>query len=33
VVLDGIKAGDKVVVTGTQFLIDGIPVIPQETKS
>jgi len=33
VVLDGIKAGDKVVVTGTQFLIDGIPVVPQETKS
>jgi RND family efflux transporter MFP subunit len=33
VVLDGIKPGDKVVVTGTQFLIDGIPVIPQETKS
>ena len=33
VVLDGIKAGDKVVVTGTQFLIDGIPVIPQETTS
>lgn len=33
VVLDGIKAGDKVVVTGTQFLIDGIPVIPQETSS
>jgi RND family efflux transporter MFP subunit len=33
VVLDGIKAGDKVVVTGTQFLIDGVPVIPQETKS
>ncbi|HWZ82602.1 MAG TPA: efflux RND transporter periplasmic adaptor subunit [Terriglobales bacterium] len=32
VVLDGIKAGDKVVVTGTQFLIDGIPVAPQETK-
>jgi RND family efflux transporter MFP subunit len=31
VVLDGIKAGDKVVVTGTQFLIDGIPVVPQET--
>ena len=26
VVLDGIKPGDKVVVTGTQFLIDGIPV-------
>jgi RND family efflux transporter MFP subunit len=33
VVLDGIKAGDKVVVTGTQFLIDGIPVVPQETTS
>jgi RND family efflux transporter MFP subunit len=33
VVLDGIKPGDKVVVTGTQFLIDGIPVIPQETTS
>jgi RND family efflux transporter MFP subunit len=33
VVLDGIKAGDKVVVTGTQFLIDGIPVIPQETST
>jgi RND family efflux transporter MFP subunit len=30
VVLQGIKAGDKVVITGTQFLIDGIPVIPQE---
>jgi len=33
VVLDGIKTGDKVVVTGTQFLIDGIPVIPQEATS
>ncbi len=33
VVLEGIKPGDKVVVTGTQFLIDGIPVIPQETGS
>src|SRR5262252_6369476 len=33
VVLDGIKPGDKVVVTGTQFLIDGIPVIPQESSS
>jgi RND family efflux transporter MFP subunit len=31
VVLGGIKAGDKVVVSGTQFLVDGIPVIPQET--
>lgn len=33
VVLDGIKPGDKVIVTGTQFLMDGIPVIPQETSS
>ena len=33
VVLDGIKPGDKVVVSGTQFLIDGIPVIPQESSS
>ncbi|MGA3106193.1 MAG: efflux RND transporter periplasmic adaptor subunit [Terriglobales bacterium] len=33
VVLDGIKPGDKVIVTGTQFLIDGIPVIPQETAA
>jgi RND family efflux transporter MFP subunit len=33
VVLDGIKSGDKVVITGTQFLIDGIPVVPQETSS
>jgi len=33
VILDGIKSGDKVVVSGTQFLIDGIPVIPQETSS
>src|SRR5882724_10154719 len=33
VVLDGIKPGDKVVVTGTQFLIDGVPVIPQEATS
>ncbi len=33
VVLDGVKAGDKVVVSGTQFLIDGIPVIPQESSS
>ena len=33
VILDGIKPGDKVVVTGTQFLIDGVPVIPQETSS
>jgi RND family efflux transporter MFP subunit len=33
VVLDGIKSGDKVVVSGTQFLIDGIPVVPQEATS
>jgi RND family efflux transporter MFP subunit len=33
VVLDGIKPGDKVVVSGTQFLIDGVPVIPQESSS
>jgi RND family efflux transporter MFP subunit len=28
-VQDGIKAGDKVIVSGTQFLRDGMPVIPQ----
>jgi RND family efflux transporter MFP subunit len=28
-VLDGVKAGDKVIVSGTQFLIDGTPVTPQ----
>jgi RND family efflux transporter MFP subunit len=33
VVLDGVKAGDKVVISGTQFLIDGVPVVPQETSS
>jgi RND family efflux transporter MFP subunit len=33
VVLDGVKPGDKVVVSGTQFLIDGIPVVPQESTS
>jgi len=33
VVLDGVKPGDKVVGSGTQFLIDGIPVIPQESSS
>jgi RND family efflux transporter MFP subunit len=31
VVLDGVKPGDKVVISGTQFLIDGIPVVPQES--
>ena len=29
VVLEGIKPGDKVVVSGTQFLVDGTPVAPQ----
>jgi len=33
VILNGVKAGDKVVVSGTQFLIDGIPVVPQESTS
>jgi len=33
VVLDGVKPGDKVVVSGTQFLIDGVPVVPQESNS
>ena len=28
-VLEGVKPGDKVVVSGTQFLVDGVPVIPQ----
>ncbi|MGC2194771.1 MAG: efflux RND transporter periplasmic adaptor subunit [Terriglobales bacterium] len=29
VVLEGVKAGDKVIVSGTQFLVDGAPVTPQ----
>jgi RND family efflux transporter MFP subunit len=33
VVLDGIKPGDKVVISGTQFLVDGVPVIPQESST
>ena len=33
VVLEGVKPGDKVVVSGTQFLIDGIPVLPQESST
>jgi RND family efflux transporter MFP subunit len=33
VVLDGIKSGDKVVVSGTQFLIDGTGVVPQESNT
>jgi multidrug efflux pump subunit AcrA (membrane-fusion protein) len=24
----GLKAGDKVIVSGTQFLVDGVPVMP-----
>lgn len=28
-VREGIKPGDKVIVSGTQFLIDGTPVVPQ----
>ena len=28
-VQDGIKPGDKVIISGTQFLMDGAPVIPQ----
>ena len=27
-VRDGIKPGDKVIISGTQFLRDGAPVIP-----
>jgi RND family efflux transporter MFP subunit len=33
VILDGVKPGDKVVISGTQFLIDGIPVVPQEAAA
>jgi len=29
VVLDGIKPGDKIIVSGTQYLVDGAPVAPQ----
>ena len=28
VVLDGLKAGDRVITSGTQFLVDGMPVAP-----
>ncbi len=31
-VLDGIKPGDKVIVSGTQFLQDGAPVIPRASR-
>jgi multidrug efflux pump subunit AcrA (membrane-fusion protein) len=27
-VQDGIKTGDKVIISGTQFLMDGAPVVP-----
>lgn len=29
VVVNGLKTGDKVIVSGTQFLVDGVPVLPQ----
>lgn len=29
VVLEGLKPGDKVIVSGTQYLVDGAPVMPQ----
>jgi multidrug efflux pump subunit AcrA (membrane-fusion protein) len=28
-VLDGLKPGDRVIVSSTQFLVDGMPVTPQ----
>ena len=28
-VRNGINPGDKIIVSGTQFLLDGMPVIPQ----
>lgn len=28
-ILDGIKPGDRIIVSGTQFLADGMPVAPQ----
>ncbi|MFZ0758783.1 MAG: efflux RND transporter periplasmic adaptor subunit [Candidatus Sulfotelmatobacter sp.] len=28
-VQEGIKPGEKVIISGTQFLLDGVPVIPQ----
>jgi RND family efflux transporter MFP subunit len=28
-VLDGIRPGDRIIVSGTQFLVDGMPVAPQ----
>ncbi len=29
VVLDGVKPGDKIIVSGTQYLVDGAAVVPQ----
>jgi multidrug efflux pump subunit AcrA (membrane-fusion protein) len=29
VVLDGIKPGDKVIVSNVQMLVEGMPVVPQ----
>ena len=29
VVLDGIKPGDRIITTGVQILVDGMPVAPQ----
>jgi len=31
-VLDGLKAGDHIIVSGTQFLQDGFPVVEQIQK-
>ena len=33
VVLDGVKPGDKVIVSGTQFLVDGAPVAESDSGS
>jgi multidrug efflux pump subunit AcrA (membrane-fusion protein) len=33
VVLDGVKPGDKVIVSGTQFLVDGAPVAESNSDS
>jgi RND family efflux transporter MFP subunit len=30
-VLEGIKPGERIIVSGTQFLVDGMPVLPQES--
>jgi RND family efflux transporter MFP subunit len=33
VVLEGVNPGDKVIVSGTQFLVDGVPVVPQRADT